>query len=184
MRQILLGTKNPRKTFSTIWLTRIAIVDDADFDWLRQWEWSKHASGYAWRGYKGDSGMKFEYMHRAILGAVSGVSIDHKNGNKLDNRRVNLRVATTSQNCQNRPKPKHNTSGFKGVSWNNMAKKWVSAITRSGDVNYLGSFSCPIEAALAYNRAAIRLYGEFARLNEIPPVIDLFSRVEVYKEAA
>jgi hypothetical protein len=91
--------------------------------------------------------------------------IDHINGVKNDNRISNLRLATPSQNLQNRGRPKNNTSGRKGVSWIKFYSKWQATI-RVGKKNiYLGRFSCIEKAADAYNAAALKYHGEFARLD-------------------
>lgn len=90
---------------------------------------------------------------------------EHKNRNTLDNRRCNLRVASSSQNQANRPVTKCSTSGYKGVSWNKEMGKWQAQIGKDRRLRYLGRFSDKIEAAKAYDKAAKELFGEFAWLN-------------------
>jgi hypothetical protein len=104
-------------------------------------------------------------MHRQILGAPPGQQVDHINGDTLDNRRVNLRLATHGQNQHNRGKYRNNKSGYKGVSWDKAAGKWRAQIKFNNKKYNLGRYHDPIEAALAYDAAAIRLHGAFARLN-------------------
>ena len=91
--------------------------------------------------------------------------IDHVNGNRSDNRIANLRLATNSENVCNRGKPKNNTSGFKGVSWNSGRRAWLATIRRKGSNKNLGYFATREAAADAYNRAALKYHGEFANLD-------------------
>lgn len=107
------------------------------------------------------------HMHRLILGLDSRDTrlCDHKNGNGLDNRRANLRIATTSQNLANRGKTRRNTSGYKGVMWFKRKRKWYARIRVSGKSVHLGYFDDPIDAAKAYDDAALKHFGEFAKTN-------------------
>lgn len=107
-------------------------------------------------------------MHRVILermGFKDFAQSDHINQDKLDNRRYNLRPATFSQNGCNQGVQKNNTSGYKGVFWNQ--GKWMTQIKVDGKVIYLGYYDDPKEAARAYNKAALKYHGEFAVLNEV-----------------
>ena len=100
-------------------------------------------------------------MHALITGFPE---TDHVNGNSLDNRRVNLREATRSQNNWNRGK-QLGSSRFKGITWDKRDKNWKAQI----QVNYkrisIGRFTDEIEAAKAYDKAAMEHFGEFARTN-------------------
>lgn len=93
--------------------------------------------------------------------------IDHEDRNPLNNHKNNLRFCTYSENSRNRGKPTTNTSGYKGVSWFKRDKKWKAQIMVEGKGFCLGSFKNKIDAARAYNRAALKYHGEFACLNEI-----------------
>ena len=106
-------------------------------------------------------------MHREILKCPKGLFIDHINRNGLDNRKNNLRVCSKSQNMMNTLIPKNNTSGYKGVSWSKRDKKWMAYIKIKNKFNNLGYFNIKEQAALAYNDAAKKYHGEFARLNKI-----------------
>jgi hypothetical protein len=106
-------------------------------------------------------------MHRVIMDAPKNLMVDHKNQNTLDNRKSNLRLCKNSHNICNRPKPKNNKSGYKGVSKCNLTKKWKASITKDYKRHHLGLFDTKEEAAEAYNIHATKLHGEFACLNDI-----------------
>lgn len=96
--------------------------------------------------------------------------VDHINQIRDDNKWGNLRECTNSQNQSNRPKPKDNTSGYKGVSWHKRNNRWISSIRINGKLKHLGTFTNIHEAAKAYNDRASELFGNFACLNEISEV--------------
>lgn len=100
--------------------------------------------------------------------APVGFEWDHKDYNKHNNLRSNLRLATRSQNMANRPAPKQNSSGYKGVRWHNRRSKWQARITVNYKEIHLGYFDNIEEAAVAYNNAAMKFFGEFAYLNVLP----------------
>jgi hypothetical protein len=102
-------------------------------------------------------------MHRLINGTPEGRDTDHKNCNRLDNRRDNLRVATRAQNHYNKSLGSDNTSGFKGVSWEKRRGKWIASINIDGHRKFLGSFISAEIAYSAYCEAARLGHGEFAR---------------------
>jgi hypothetical protein len=112
------------------------------------------------------------YMHRVVLEGHLGRAlgrreqVDHANGDALDNRLCNLRVATTAQNMWNRGPPKHNTSGAKGVTWDRSRGRWMATIQANGRRRSLGRFVDKERAVAAYTRAATEIHGEFAM---IPP---------------
>lgn len=142
------------------------LVDDEDFEYLSQYSWIKHARGYVIRRANRTTMI---WMHREIKGLPSDDKrmIDHINGNRLDNRRENLRIATKSQNCHNQGIQRTSTSGYKGVTWHSgrRVNKWIAQISLNGRRIYLGCFDDIHVAAHEYNKAAIKYHGEFARLN-------------------
>lgn len=97
--------------------------------------------------------------------AVRGQIVDHINGNGLDNRRENLRLATARENALN-SRPRKGRSKFKGVYLDTLRGNWYVQIRAKGRGRYVGSFWSELDAARAYNKAALEHYGEFARLNE------------------
>lgn len=147
-----------------------AIVDDEDFDWLSRWNWYAHnpmGKFYALRTIGGYKDRKALFMHRLIIGAKKGQDVDHKNGNGLDNRKENLRIATRAQNQANKSGNKNSTSKYRGISWNSRVKKWVAQIVCRGKHYHLGYFKKELEAVDVWNKKAKKIYGEFARLNLI-----------------
>lgn len=148
----------------------IALVDDEDFEKVSKYKWCVNAQGYAVRGFQ-VNGAKYQIrMHRFILGdSCAGLEVDHINGNRTDNRKANLRTATRRENACNVAKRPlaDGTSIFKGVRKAKGRKKWTARICYKGKDLHLGQFNSEIEAAKAYNEAAKRLNGEYARLNTI-----------------
>jgi len=137
------------------------IINLKDYELIKNYKWHlNNTTGYVATTKNG----KKMLLHNLIMNTLD---IDHIDRNKLNNKRNNLRPATKSQNGMNRIKQTNNTSGFKGVFWNKYHKKWQAQITRDKKQIYLGYFNNKIEAGIAYNNAAIKYFGQFARLNEI-----------------
>ena len=144
-------------------LTRgmVAIIDREDAARVCQFAWSANSPGpgrfYAQAMVEG----RLVYLHRFILDAPPGALVDHRDGNTLDCRRPNLRLATPAQNSRN-ARRKGSRSGFRGVI---VRRDRFQAVIRAGRYVSLGYFSTPEAAARAYDAAAIRLHGAFAVLN-------------------
>lgn len=107
------------------------------------------------------------YMHHLILPQKEGFEVDHRDWDGLNNVDSNLRYATQSQNMANRPAQVNNTSGYKGVSYNKLRKKWDVRIQVEGNTRYKGYYETKEEAALKYNEASLRYFGEFGYQNII-----------------
>lgn len=105
-------------------------------------------------------------MHVQIMN-FPNLSVDHINGNTLDNRKENLRIVTHSQNTKNRTKSKNKTSKFKGVNFCKRSKKWRVRIKVEYKSINLGYYTNEIEAAIAYNKAAKKYFGKYAKPNVI-----------------
>ncbi len=104
------------------------------------------------------------YMHRLITNAPYGLLVDHINGDCLDNRKANLRLATNAQNNYNK-RPLNSFSKYKGVFFIRKEKRWTATIGLNHKKIYLGNFKDEIKAAKAYDTAAKKYYGQFAYLN-------------------
>jgi hypothetical protein len=157
-----VGSKDSK--MKTIKLTqgKVTKVDDDDYEQLNKWLWYVNNKGIAVCNRQGGDGKIL--MHRFILRlSTKAPDVDHINGDKLDNRKKNLRLCTKSQNQANRGKQINNTSGFKGVF--ELNEKWLAQIRFNGRSIYLGTYASKIQAAKAYDKAAVRYYGEFAKLN-------------------
>lgn len=150
------------------------LVDDEDFDNLKDFTWYINSGGYAIRDEWRRGKKKGVLMHRNILSIAPGFFCDHKNRNPLDNRRKNLRIATAAQNQANRGKQKNNTSGYLGVCWLKHANKWMAYLNKKGKFHYIGRFNDRIEAARARDTYAKKMHGQFAGLN-FPQDGDLFA---------
>jgi hypothetical protein len=156
----------------TIQLTKgfSCIVDDEDFEALSLRSWCAlvlKGVTYAKRGTGDGPTARVILMHRQILGITDrSMLVDHIDGNGLDNRRANLRVATKSQNAQNqRAKAAGTSSRFKGVYWWTLRGKWCAGAKLNGKHHSFGSFEIEEDAARAYDEGARTLFGEFAHTN-------------------
>lgn len=148
---------------------KYALVDDDVFETLSKYKWYLRNGKYAVRHTYGKNN-KMVLLHREIMKIDNDLQIDHINGDGLDNRKVNLRACSVSENGFNRGKAKHNTSGFKGVFRNKRKKKgesWLAQITIKKQQIYLGFFNRKEDAAKAYNMAALKYQGSFAQLNKV-----------------
>jgi hypothetical protein len=139
----------------------VLLIDEADFDEIGHLRWSvfKCHGGlrYIWR-----SGPIL--MHRQILDAPKGMTVDHEDGNGLNNRRFNIGLATYKENCARRVSAKnHGESGYRGVY--RSGKRWYSTICVDYKLLCLGTFDTPEEAAIAWDASAIAARGRFTYLN-------------------
>lgn len=146
-----------------------ALVDDDDYESVMAagpWHGLKRANGSPGAVMhdirRPDGARTLEPLHRFLMGRRH---VDHRNGDPLDNRRVNLRPATVSQNCRNRRVQSNNKSGYKGVYYSDREGIYIAQIGYRKRRYRLGRFEDPIEAALAYDMAARRMHKGFARLN-------------------
>ncbi len=158
------------------------MVDDEDYEHLNQWKWSatnqnrpSRKTLYAERKSISAGVQTGWVMHRYLMKTPKGMFTDHIDGDGLNNQRSNLRVCTRSQNQQNagpkvggRSETRIKTSKYKGVCWNKRRGKYEVQIDNNGSHIWVGLFIIEDEAAQAYNDAALKYHGEFAKLNVIP----------------
>ena len=142
---------------------KVAIIDDEDYELVSQYKWYPRKSG---RNFYAGTNIPLR-LHTLIMGKKQGFEIDHINHDGLDNRRCNLRHVTRSQNRHNCRSRLNTSSIYKGVCWHKRDKRWVAAITDNRIRYHLGSYTSEQEAALVYNKEAIKRFGEFAYINKI-----------------
>ncbi len=165
---------------------KFAIVDDEVFEYLSQWKWQavkKFNIWYAQRSTVMVNGKrKTIYMHREILKTPDNMDTDHKDNDGLNNRLNNIRICTPSQNQHNHRPQIGKSSRYKGVGWHKSDKCWQSRIKINGKTKYIGNYTDEIEAAKAYDKKAIELFGEFAHLNFKPKCKTCGDSKEIIKE--
>lgn len=147
------------------------IVDDDIYDLFAQTHWTaarEKTSHYATHYKRFEKVQQMFRLARLIMNPPPHLQVDHINRNTLDNRRANLRLATNQQNQFNQKLSKANTSGFKGVAFqkHSPTKPWRAFVSVDKKKKHIGYFSTPIEAAKAYDEAAIKHYGEYAATNK------------------
>jgi hypothetical protein len=141
------------------------LVDDEDFDSLNQFNWFV-VNGYA-RRQKKIKGVPIRiYLHRVVTNCPDNFCVDHINGNRLDNRKENLRICTKADNQKHSKLIiKTNTSGFRGIV--PQKNRWRARISLDNKTRHIGYYDTKQEAAKAYNKIAREYYKEFATLNPL-----------------
>ena len=143
---------------------RKMVTIDASDDWILEMRWSACWSRGRFvliQRSCSTGGDPVKSIHRILLRPEPLLCVDHIDRNPANNMRSNLRICTQSENTKNRS-AMVNRTGFRGVSWNKLLRKWVSSIKCNGKTHYLGSFASPSDAHAAYCAAALSLHGEFA----------------------
>ncbi len=149
---------------------KVAFVDDEDYELVTQFSWQAVKDPNSWyaRAHVPSASPPHRKirLHRLLLGALPGEEVDHWNGNGLDCQKLNLRLATHTQNQQGfRTKSGNCTSRYRGVIWDALRFKWRASIRANGKQVHLGRFENETEAAKAYDTAAFTHFGEFASPN-------------------
>lgn len=153
---------------------RITLISNEDKKYLEIFPYWRYSCGYVsvTRYHKTEYGTAREdyRYHRILLNSPKGFEVDHINRNKLDNRRINLRLASRSENSANKAKAKGTTSIYRGVCYRvkiNKKNPWGAYISKNKKRIELGYYPTEHDAALAYNKKSLEIYGDFAFLNEI-----------------
>lgn len=136
------------------------IIDKEDLDKVLITHWVNQ-SGYA----SGVINGKYVRLHQIVIPQKEGLEVDHINGDKLDNRKCNLRLVTHKQNMWNRNVRKDCKSGYRGVSWNKIRKCWYVRIKKDGKTYCYGTAKTKEDAAMKANVLMSKLYGDFAKMN-------------------
>ena len=147
---------------------KCVLVDDDDFRWLSQLKWYAANQGTHKKAqwYAVTTDKAHHRMHRLILKAPANLLVDHIDGNGLNNQKINLRLVTYAQNAKNRARTlTPGTSPYKGVNWYPLLKQWIARVQVDRKSIHIGYFDSEIEAAVAYDIAASKVHGEYARLN-------------------
>lgn len=144
---------------------QVGFVDDADFEKVSAFKWCLSSHGYVVRRVPGSGkNGRIEYLHRFLMPGVN--EVDHRNGDRRDNQRHNLRSSTHVQNTRGFRKKRTGTSSkFRGLSWDKAHGFWEASIRINKKKVSLGYFSEEMDAARAYDAAARKHYGEFASPN-------------------
>lgn len=156
-----------------------ALLDSCDYEQVAVYKWyakpNRNNNVYAATNLKIDGSRKNRktlFMHQLLFG-VDAIGVDHKDRDGLNNRRENLRPCSQLENSRNkRHSSNRKTSRFHGVCWRKQGNCWVAQIMVNYKKLWLGRFSDEVEAALAYNAAALHHFGEFAALNDVQPALE------------
>lgn len=149
------------KTIELTNCDKLALVDDKDYERLIRYKWHIGTNGYVLRSSGGDK----IYMHRDVTNCPPDRQVDHLDANRLNNQSYNLRVVSSSENAQARKLQENNTSGYRGVIW--QEPSWRAQIYVNKRRISLGCFATKERAARAYNEAAVKYFGANAKLNGI-----------------
>lgn len=145
------------------------VIDADDLPLVEGYAWVAARRRHVWYAIANvrqpHGGSTAVLMHRLILDAPKGMQVDHKDGDGLNNRRSNIRLCTPSQNQQNRVRREPNATGYFGIYYIPKARRWVANIKHQRKRIYIGCFSTPEAAAIAYDERARELFGEFGRFN-------------------
>jgi len=137
----------------------VTVLDDEDYERFSSFVWFKikrRDTYYVMRS------PDKKLLHRLILDAPDHLQVDHKDGNGLDNRRKNLRLATPTQNNMNRALDARNISGYSGITWYPERGKWRARISAHNQTKFLGFFSSLEDAIETRLKAEKELFGEFS----------------------
>lgn len=162
------NTKNIEWNFDNGFITGITLngdkfyIDNEDYETVKDYCWRVNKHGYVVVN-KRDGSNKIINLHRLVMGLNDeDILVDHKNWDKLDNRKSNLRIATKSQNNINIKRKSNNTSGYTGVHYNKKIGKYTARISKNGKRLFLGNFNTLEDAIKVRHKAEINLHGEWS----------------------
>lgn len=145
----------------------VSLVDDSDYEVQSKFRWFEDKDGYIYRRKQINKVCFRLLLHREIMKCPDGLLVDHRNHNRRDNQKENLRICTSANNNHNRESDQH-SSKYKGVFWNKVINRYQTKIMCKGVHLNLGISFTEEHGALLYNKKAKELHGEFAVLNELP----------------
>lgn len=150
------------------------LIDAEDFERVTRTVWH-YKGGYAHAGSSKYLASHHKRLHAYILRSQPGELIDHINGDRLDNRKQNLRIVTQAQNNKNAKRPTFpgKTSRFKGVCWDRYNARWIAGVTSDGVHHHLGFYDDEVQAARVYDEAALLHHGEYARTNAMMKLYEM-----------
>lgn len=160
---------------------RFALIDESDAAAVLRFAWCFHHTGYAYRGEYIGGKMKSVSLHRFLMDFPEKQEVDHVNGDRLDNRRSNLRLVNFQQQTRNKMTRPTRNAPYKGVFWMKKNRKWQAQICCDGKLRYLGLHLSAEDAARVYNAAATEMFGQHARLNIIPEKKETIAVADVSK---
>lgn len=147
---------------------QVALIDDEDYEIVSSYTWAAHWMPHANTYYAtAHNGSKTVLMHSLILGTVPPTQVDHEDHNGCNNQRANIRVCSGSQNRANSRKLAPASSSYKGVTWDKTNQNWSVRIGKDYKRITVGRFDNEVDAARAYNKAALEMFGDFALLNDV-----------------
>lgn len=145
---------------------KVALISKSDLPLVSRFKWYYGGAGYAERMSKDPDGKRIAIrLHRFLVGSPEGMQVDHINGDRLDNRRENLRVCTAAENRRNITKISSNTSGFRGVSFAKREQNWEAYLWVNNKKVHLGRHATAEEAARAFDDGARKYHGAHGRYN-------------------
>lgn len=172
-RENIFTRKKNRYVFSQIGVEvydengRSFIIDYDDYDKVKNAYWGVNKNNYVYGGIRRNGKKECIGIHRYLVDEYSSNFIDHINGDRTDNRKINLRIVDSSQNAQNTPVRIDNKSGVTGVFWYEPHQKWISYININKKRISLGHYSNFVDAVKARYNAMIKYYGEYARQDQL-----------------
>ncbi len=147
---------------------KVTTVDASDYESLMKFKWYARRDGgkwYAARGQRMNGKSTTVYMHRTLMRPTAGMQVDHRDGDGLNNTRLNIRLATSSQNHCNQRLSRRNTSGYKGIWWHKRDRLWAATIRVARKRIHLGYFKEKDNAYKAYCEASKKYHGEYGRVS-------------------